>query len=92
MLYEEVNERDEGYEEAACEIFPQGNGARVGRAQGDAANCPGERGNEVGDHEDVMPVVVVGRGDVGPSTTCQRSEEAHPGNKGRQPVARPPRQ
>jgi hypothetical protein len=47
------------------------------RAQGEAAQGPGESGYQVGDHEDVVPVVGVGRRNVGPSTTGQRPEDAN---------------
>jgi hypothetical protein len=43
-----------------------------------AAQSPGHRRNHVGDHEDVMPTVVIGGCYVCPATTRQGSKDSHP--------------
>lgn len=77
MLDKKVNERHEGTEEGAGEVFAVLDGGRVGRAEGNTASGPGQRRDNVGNHEDVVPVVIVGRGDVRPAATGQCAEETH---------------
>lgn len=54
---------------------------RIRRAEGDAAKCPRDRNDQVRDHQDVVPVMVVGRGDVGPAATGQCAQQSHRTNK-----------
>ena len=59
MLDEEVDHRDESTKESACKVFPISHGFGVGKAQGKTAQCPRYCGNKVGDHEDIVPVMIV---------------------------------
>ena len=77
MLDEEVNEGDESREEGSAKELSVLESGWVSRAQGKAAQGPGKGCNKVGDHEDVVPVVVVSRRDVGPSSAGQGAEDAN---------------
>lgn len=81
VLDKEVNQWHERAEEAGSQVFPIFDRFRVRRAEGDAARRPGQSSNDVRDHQNIVPVVVVGRGDVGPSTAGQRSQQTHGGHE-----------
>ncbi len=81
MLDEEVDQGHEGAEETGGQVLPVLDGLRVGRAESDAAGGPGDGEYEVRDHEDVVPVVVVGRCDVCPAAACQCPDEAGAGDE-----------
>lgn len=51
------------------------------RTQGNAACRPWNRSNEVGNHKDVMPVMIIRRCNVCPSTTAECSKEADAGDE-----------
>ena len=76
VLNEEVHHGHNGAKEAASNVFPVSDCRRVGRAQCQATKHPGNSRDQVRDHKDVVPVMVVGRSDVGPATACQGSEDA----------------
>jgi len=63
-------------------------GTTVVRAQGQAAQSPRQGGHQIRDHENVMPVMVVGGGDIGPASAGQRPEDTDAGNNLRQGVVR----
>ena len=52
----------------------------VGWAQRQAAHCPRDSGHEIRHHEDIVSHVVVGRGDVCPSSASKCSEYPGSGN------------
>lgn len=81
VLDEEVDQRNKCPKEGTSQVFPQRDGAWVGRAEGDAAGRPRQGCDNVGDHENVVPVVIVSRGDVGPSSASQGAKDAHEGNE-----------
>ena len=80
VLDEEVDQGHEGAEETSCQVFAILDSLGVGGAEGNAARRPGNREYEVRNHEDVVPVMVVGRRDVRPSAACQRPDEARNGD------------
>lgn len=53
-------------------------------AQRKTAQCPRQSGHQVGDHEDVVPVMVIGGSDICPTTTGQGAENANAGDDLRQ--------
>ena len=69
VLDEEVDQWDQGTKEATCEYLPILDCGRIIRAQGEASQGPGKSRDEVGDHEDVVPVMVIRRRDIRPTTT-----------------------
>lgn len=75
VLDEEVHERHDGAKEGTGDVFAVLDGGGVGRAERDAAKHPRDGGDEVGDHEDVVPVVVVGRRDIGPAAARDGAED-----------------
>lgn len=77
VLEEVVNHRHEGREEGGCQSLPVSYSLRVRRAERDAPEHPRQCDDEVRDHEYVVPLVVLARGDVGPSAAGQGPEEAH---------------
>ena len=81
MLDEEVDQWNEGAKESAGQVLSVLDGLRVGRRQGNAANSPGQSGNEITNHKDVVPIMVIGARDVCPSSTRQCPEDAHSGNE-----------
>jgi len=92
VLDKEVYEGDDAAVKGARDVFPVLDRSGVGRAEGDAAESPGYGGQQVGDHEDVVPVMVVGGGDIGPAAAGEGSEDAPEGDEGGQLVARPARE
>lgn len=81
VLNEEVNQRDECCEERPSKELPVLDSCGVARAQSKAAKSPRQSGHQVGDHKDVVPVVVIGRGNVCPSSAGQCSEDANTGDE-----------
>lgn len=80
VLDEEVDQGHEGAEETSCQVFPVLDRLGVGRAKSNASGGPRDGEHEVRDHEDVVPVVVVGRGDVRPAAARQGADEARDGD------------
>ena len=77
VLDEEVDQRYESRKERSSKDLPVLEGSGVARAQGETAESPGQSSDQIRDHEDVMPVMVVSRRDVCPSTAGQCSENAN---------------
>lgn len=77
VLDEEVNQRHQSSEKQPSQNLPVLDGTLILRAESKAPNGPREREDQVRNHENVVPVVVVGAGDVDPATTQDRPEEAH---------------
>lgn len=59
-------------------------GPAVVRAQRKTAKSPWQSSHEIRDHENVVPVMVIGRGDICPSTAGQGSEDTDTGDDLRQ--------
>lgn len=78
VLNEEVDKRHEGAEECACQNLPVPDCSRIWWAQCKTSEGPWYSCDQVGDHEDIVPVVIIGRGHVRPATTGKSSEQ--PGN------------
>lgn len=87
VLDEEVDEGHERAKERARNDLPVLDGLGVRWAQGNAAQGPRKRCDDVGDHENVVPIMVVGRGDVCEAAASQGSENAHEEHEPRQPLA-----
>ena len=82
VLDEKVEHWDQSSEECASEILSVSNGLGVGfGAQGDAADGPRYSGDEIGDHKDVVPVVIVCGCDIGPASAGEGSEDADTENE-----------
>ena len=70
VLDKKVNQRDQCAKEATGKVFPVLDRFRIRWAQGNAPGGPRNGKDEVRDHQYVMPVMVVGRGDVTPPSAC----------------------
>lgn len=92
VLDEEVDQGHQSTKEGAGNQLAVLDGLGVRRAQHDASNCPREGCDNVGDHEDVVPVVVVGRSDVGEATAHACAQNAHRQGKLWQCLSGSPRQ
>lgn len=77
VLDEPVDQRNQGTEEGTCKELSISDSRWVGGAQRKAADCPWERCHKVRDHEDVMPVMIIRRCHICPSTTGQCPEDAN---------------
>ena len=81
VLNEIVNQWNQSSKEQTSQDFAILDGTAVVRAECKATQGPRQGGHQVRDHEDVMPVVIIGRCNIGPTTTCQCPEDAHAGNQ-----------
>lgn len=81
VLDEKVDERHQRSEEGPRQPLPVFDGLCVRWAERDAAERPGQGGDDVRDHEDVVPVVVVCRRDVCPPAARQGPQETHDGDE-----------
>lgn len=81
VLNEKVNERHKGSEKGTGKELAVLDSRRVVGAERNAASGPGESSDNVGNHENIMPIVVVGRGNVGPATTREGTQDTHEGDK-----------
>jgi len=71
VLNEEVDQWHQSAKEGARDVFPVFDGLGVGRAQRNTTGCPRNGEDDVGNHQNIVPVMVVGRSDVCPSSTGQ---------------------
>ena len=74
VLNEVVDQWHQSSKEQASHDLTVLNRATVVRAQSQTAQSPRQGSNQVRDHENVVPVMVIGGGDIGPTTTGQGSE------------------
>lgn len=76
VLDKKVNQRHKGAKEQTGH-----NLAVLGRApvlaQGKTSQSPRQRRNQIGDHEDIMPVMVIGRCHVGPASAGEGPEQTN---------------
>jgi hypothetical protein len=77
VLNVEVDQRYYQGIEASRKIFSVLQGDRVPRTERDTAKSPWDSSHQVGNHEDIVPVMVVGGRYIGPSAASQSSEQAH---------------
>lgn len=87
MLYKEVNHRNDGSEEGRRDVFPIFDCLGIRRAQDEAADRPGDCGYQIRDHKDIVPIVIVGRRDIGPAAAHERTKQSHGGHKFRKGLA-----
>ena len=79
VLDVKVNEGNESAEEGTGQIFSQLDGSRVGRAKHKATHGPRNGSDYIGNHEDIMPVVIVRRCNVCPASAGQGPQDAEEG-------------
>lgn len=81
VLNEEVYQGHKSSEERTSEQLAVLQSCWVSGAQCKAADCPGKSCHQIRDHEDIMPIVIIGGSHICPSTTCQCSEDAYAGDE-----------
>jgi hypothetical protein len=69
VLNEEVDQWHKSAEKGRCQVFAIFDGLRIGGAECDTASRPRKRRNNVGNHENIMPIVIVCRCNVCPAAT-----------------------
>ncbi len=92
VLDEEINQWHKSAEEGASKVLSILDGPRVGRAQSETPRCPRDGEYYVCDHEDIVPVVIIRRSDIGPPTTGESPEDTEERNRRGQGPAGLPRQ
>jgi len=75
VLDEIIDQGHQGAEKEACQDLPVLHGAVVVGAEGKTSKRPGQRCNKVRDHKNIMPAMVIGGCNVGPTTAHQCPEE-----------------
>lgn len=81
MLNKEVDQGNQGAKEATGNPLPVLDRLCVRRAKRNASGGPRDRKDNVRDHEDIVPVMVVGRGDVGPAAASKSSDDTAKRNR-----------
>ena len=82
VLDKEIDQRHERAKEEPTKNFAVFDRNGVWRAQSETAPRPRYSCHKVRDHENIVPIVVIGRGHVCPSSASQGSEEASSSNDG----------
>lgn len=80
VLDEKVDQWDQCSKEPSRKILSVLDRLGVRWAEVDASGRPWDRKYQVRDHQDVMPIVVVGRRDVGPPSAGERSNKTREGD------------
>jgi hypothetical protein len=75
VLNEIIDQGHEGAEEQASQDLPVLDGSGIRRTERQAAQCPGQSCNQVGNHEDIMPIMIICGSNVCPPTARYRAEE-----------------
>ena len=75
MLDKKVDQGNQSAEEASSNPLSVLDRLCVRGAKRNAAGSPGNGKDDVRDHENVVPVMVVGRGDVGPAAASKSSDD-----------------
>lgn len=81
VLDEEVDQGYEGCKECSAQIFPVLDRLGIWWAESNTANGPGQSGDKIADHENVMPVMVIGARHISPTSASQGPEHADSGNE-----------
>lgn len=81
VLDEKVHQRHQSTEESARNVFPVLDRFGIRGTERNAAGCPRNRKDNVRDHKNIVPVMVVGRRDVGPPAACESSDDAGPSDQ-----------
>lgn len=81
VLDEVVDQGHQSAEEQTGQDLAVLDSAAVVRAEGEAAESPGQGCHQVRDHENVVPVVIISRGNISPASTRECPEQAHTSNQ-----------
>lgn len=75
VLDKVVDQGNQGSEKETGENLAVFDGAAVRGAESETAQCPWKSSNQIRNHEDIVPVMVIGRCHISPATTRQCSEQ-----------------
>ena len=75
MLDKEVDQGNQSAKEATSNPLPVLDRLCVRRAKRNTSGGPWDRKDDVRDHENIVPVMVVGRGDVSPAAASKSSDD-----------------
>lgn len=92
MLNEEVDERDQSAKEKTGKNFAVLNCLWIGWAKRKTPESPGQCCDEIADHKDIVPVMIICGSDIGPPSASKCSEYTHTGYDGWQVGVRSSRQ
>lgn len=70
VLDEEVYQGYQSAKKCSRQVFSVFDRSRIVRTKGETPKSPWEGSNEVRDHKDIMPIVVVGGSDICPASAC----------------------
>lgn len=81
VLDEKIDQRHQRAKECASQILPIPDCLRIGRAQCHDSQSPWDGGDQIADHENIVPTVIIRARDICPASTRQGPEDAHAGHK-----------
>lgn len=81
VLDKEIDQRHESAEEGTSQIFPVLDSLRIWGAEGQAPGGPRDGKDDIRDHQNVVPVVVIRRRDVRPASAGQCPNNARDRNR-----------
>lgn len=81
VLDKVVDQRDEGAKEETSKNLSVLNSPTVVWAQGQATDSPRQSRDQVRDHKDIVPVMVIRRRNICPSTAGKCPKQSNTGNK-----------
>lgn len=88
VLDEKVHQRHERPEKGRGQVLPVCDRLRVRRAQRQTTQRPRQGSNQIADHEDIVPIVIIRARDISPPTARQRPKDTNTGYDFRQGRAR----
>lgn len=77
VLDEVVDQWHQSAKEQAGQNLAVLDSAAVVRAEGEATESPGQSCHQIRDHENIVPVVVISRGNISPASARECPEQAH---------------
>lgn len=86
VLDKKVDQRNDSTVEGTGHVFAILDCHMIGWAQGNAPKGPRNGGQQVGNHEEVVPVVIIRRSNVGPATASEGAKDAPKCDKAGKPV------
>lgn len=81
VLNKVVDQRNKGAEEETGKNLSVLNSPTVVWAQGQTTNSPWQSRNQVRDHKDIVPIMVIRRCNICPSTAGKSPKQSNTGNK-----------
>ena len=77
VLYKPVYQRYQSPKECSCNDLSKFYRLLIRRTKRQTSNGPWQGSYKVWDHEDIVPIVIIRRSDISPSSACKRPENTH---------------